>query len=128
MPIRSRSRLVSRRDLANEWLVVLDGSLPAARRLPRGCSKRAAREAARRCAGGDDGVLAAFDRDGVRAAWGPPARRPGALVWRHVATARGCSGHSAALADADHRRPRPAPDADRVASRRHRWRRASRSP
>ncbi len=93
--------LISRRDLANEWLVVPStGALPS-RRLAARLLERAAREAARRCAGGDDGVLAVFERDGVRAAWDRLLADRESLVWRHVATARGLlSGHAGPFADA----------------------------
>ncbi|MCB9594687.1 MAG: protein kinase [Sandaracinaceae bacterium] len=107
MPIGSGVRadalalaLISRRDLAIEWLVAPStGSLPQ-RRLAARLLERAAREAARRCAQGDDGVLGVFERDGVAAAWARLLGDREPLVWRHVATARGLlSGHAAHLAD-----------------------------
>ncbi|MBX3271109.1 MAG: protein kinase [Sandaracinaceae bacterium] len=92
--------LTSRRDLAQEWLVAPStGSLPQ-RRLAARLLERAAREAARRADGGDDGILAVFERDGVAAAWARLLDDREPLVWRHVAAARGLlSGHSAKLAD-----------------------------
>jgi hypothetical protein len=81
--------LVSRADLAEEWLVVPStGSLPS-RRLSARLLERAARECARRASAGDDGCVAVFDRPSVRAAWDRLLRDREPLVWRHVATARG---------------------------------------
>jgi hypothetical protein len=92
--------LISRRDLAQEWLVVPStGSLPS-RRLAARLLERAAREAARRCSQGDDSVLAVFERDGVSTAWDRLLNDRESLVWRHVATARGLlSEHATHLAD-----------------------------
>lgn len=81
--------LISRSDLAEEWLVTpSSGSLPS-RRLSARLLERAARECARRAADGDDSVVAVFDRPSVRAAWDRLLRDREPLVWRHVATARG---------------------------------------
>ncbi len=96
LPIGSGARadalalaLVSRRELAEEWLIApASGSLPS-RRLAARLLERAAREAARRCAQGDDGVLAVFERSSVKAAWERLLGDRESLVWRHVATARG---------------------------------------
>ncbi len=92
--------LISRRDLALEWLgAPSTGSLPQ-RRLAARLLERAAREAARRCAGGDDGVLAVFERETVAGPWARLLGDREPLVWRHVATARGLlSGHAGSLAD-----------------------------
>lgn len=81
--------LVSRRELAAEWLVAPStGSLPS-RRLAARLLERASREAARRCAHGDDSVLAVFERGSVKKAWERLLGDREPLVWRHVATARG---------------------------------------
>ncbi len=96
LPIGSGTRadalalaLVSRQELAEEWLVQPStGSLPS-RRLAARLLERAAREAARRCDHGDDSVLAVFERDGVKRAWERLLGDREPLVWRHVATARG---------------------------------------
>jgi hypothetical protein len=106
LPIGSGARadalalaLVSRNELAQEWLIVPStGSLPS-RRLAARLLERAAREAARRCAL-DDSVLAVFDRPNVALAWQRLLRDREPLVWRHVAAARGLlSEHSARFAD-----------------------------
>jgi hypothetical protein len=81
--------LVSRSELAQEWLVSPStGSLPS-RRLAARLLERAAREAARRCAMGDDAVLTVFERVGVKSAWARLLGDREPLVWRHVAAARG---------------------------------------
>ncbi|HJL14683.1 MAG TPA: protein kinase [Sandaracinaceae bacterium LLY-WYZ-13_1] len=107
LPIGSGTRadalalaLISRHDLAQEWLIgPATGSLPS-RRLAARLLERAAREAARRCAQGDDSVLAVFSRDAVHAAWERLLGDRESLVWRHVATARGLlSEHAVHLAD-----------------------------
>jgi hypothetical protein len=81
--------LVSRRELAQEWLVApASGSLPS-RRLAARLLERAARETARRCAMGDDAVLTVFERGSVKKAWARLLGDREPLVWRHVAAARG---------------------------------------
>ena len=81
--------LISRRELANEWLEQPStGSLPA-RRLAARLLERAAREAARRYAQGDDGGLRVFDLRPIRHAWDRLLADRESLVWRHVANARG---------------------------------------
>lgn len=81
--------LISRRDLAEEWLVTpSSGSLPS-RRLSARLLERAARECARRVASGDESALQIFERHSVRASWDRLLRDREPLVWRHVATARG---------------------------------------
>ena len=92
--------LISRRELAQEWLIgPATGSLPS-RRLAARLLERAAREAARRCSLGDDSVLAVFERDGVATAWGRLLGDREPLVWRHVAAARGLlSEHAVHFAD-----------------------------
>jgi hypothetical protein len=107
LPIGSGTRadalalaLVSQRDLAQEWLVIPStGSLPS-RRLAARLLERAAREAARRCAAGDDAVLSVFERTGVVESWARLLADREPLVWRHVATARGLlSVHVPSLAE-----------------------------
>jgi eukaryotic-like serine/threonine-protein kinase len=81
--------LVSRRDLAREWIALPStGSLPS-RRLAARLLERAAREASRRAAYGDDHSLRAFKADAVAAAWDRLLGDRESLVWRHVAVARG---------------------------------------
>ena len=92
--------LISRRELAHEWLIgPSTGSLPS-RRLAARLIERAAREAARRCRSGDDSVLSVFERPSVQGAWTRLLEDREPLVWRHVATARGLlSADAAYLAD-----------------------------
>jgi len=81
--------LVARRELAREWIgVPSTGSLPS-RRLAARLIERAAREAARRAAHGDDHSLRVFKADTVAAAWERLLADRESLVWRHVAVARG---------------------------------------
>jgi hypothetical protein len=81
--------VVSRRDLAREWISVAStGSLPS-RRLAARLLERAAREVARRAAYGDDHGLRAFKSDAVATAWRRLLSDRESLVWRHVAVARG---------------------------------------
>ncbi|MCS6799630.1 MAG: serine/threonine protein kinase [Myxococcota bacterium] len=81
--------LISRRDVEREWLSApATGSLPS-RRLAARLLERAAREAARRAAQGDDSGLRVFALDTVRAAWRQLLADREPLVWRHVAAARG---------------------------------------
>ena len=81
--------LASRRDLAREWIAVPStGSLPA-RRLAARLLERAAREAARRAAYGDDHNVRIFHSDTVAPAWERLLGDRESLVWRHVAVARG---------------------------------------
>ncbi|HEX3344811.1 MAG TPA: serine/threonine protein kinase, partial [Polyangiaceae bacterium] len=81
--------IASRRDLAREWIAVPStGSLPS-RRLAARLIERAAREAARRAAYGDDHSLRVFQSDAVAPAWARLFADRESLVWRHVAVARG---------------------------------------
>lgn len=81
--------LISRRELSREWLQVpATGSLPS-RRLAARLLERAAREAARRAAEGDDTGIGVFCTPPVREAWERLLADREALVWRHVASARG---------------------------------------
>lgn len=81
--------LISRQDLCREWLRgPATGSLPS-RRLAARLLERAAREAARRAAQGDDTGIRVFCTDGVREAWDRLLSDRERLVWRHVASARG---------------------------------------
>lgn len=81
--------LVSRRDLAYEWLSLPStGSLPS-RRLAARLIERAAREAARRAAHGDDSGVRALGTPAVETAWARMLADRESLVWRHAAAARG---------------------------------------
>ncbi len=81
--------LASRRDLAREWIAVPStGSLPS-RRLAARLLERAAREASRRAAQGDEHSLRFFKGDVVTPAWDRLLADRESLVWRHVAVARG---------------------------------------
>jgi hypothetical protein len=81
--------IASRRDLAREWIAIPStGSLPS-RRLAARLIERAAREAARRAAYGDDHSLRVFQSDAVAPAWARLFADRESLVWRHVAVARG---------------------------------------
>ena len=81
--------IASRRDLARDWIAVpATGALPS-RRLAARLLERAAREAARRAAQGDEHALRAFRVDAVAQAWSKLLADRESLVWRHVATARG---------------------------------------
>lgn len=81
--------LASRRELAREWIAQPStGSLPS-RRLAARLLERAAREAARRAALGDDHSLRVFNGDAVAPAWERLLADRESLVWRHVAVARG---------------------------------------
>jgi hypothetical protein len=81
--------IASRRDLAREWIAAPStGSLPS-RRLAARLLERAACEAARRAAYGDDHSLRVFKSDAVAPAWERLLADRESLVWRHVAIARG---------------------------------------
>ena len=81
--------LASRRDLAREWIAVPStGSLPS-RRLAARLIERAAHEAARKAAYGDDHSLRVFQSEAIASAWGRLLADRESLVWRHVAVARG---------------------------------------
>ena len=81
--------LISRKELSREWLrEPATGSLPS-RRLAARLLERAAREAARRAAEGDDTGIRVFCTDAVREAWERLLADRETLVWRHVASARG---------------------------------------
>ncbi len=81
--------LISRQDLAREWLgTPATGALPS-RRLAARLLERAAREAARRASDGDDSGLRVFCTRAVRDAWDRLLADRETLVWRHVASARG---------------------------------------
>jgi hypothetical protein len=99
--------LISRREVEREWLTLPStGSLPA-RRLAARLLERAAREAARRAAQGDDSGLRVFETPGVEGAWQRLLADREPLVWRHVAVARGLLSeaverHRAAIDDGLH--------------------------
>ncbi len=96
LPIGSGARvdalalaLISQPDHARVWVEEPSmGSLPS-RRLAARLLERAAREAARRFATGDDVGLRALETASVQAAWQRLLKDRESLVWRHVATARG---------------------------------------
>ena len=81
--------LVSRRELAREWVGVPSTTSLPSRRLAAKLIERAAREAARRAQLGDTHALRAFDSDTVRDAWKRLLADRESLVWRYVAVARG---------------------------------------
>jgi hypothetical protein len=81
--------LVSRRDTVREWLLLpAQGALPS-RRLAARLLERAAREAARRAAQGDDAAARIFETEQIAGAWTRLLSDREPLVWKHVATARG---------------------------------------
>lgn len=81
--------LISRQELSRDWLrKPATGSLPS-RRLAARLLERAAREAVRRAAEGDDTGIRVFCTQQVREAWDRLLRDRERLVWRHVASARG---------------------------------------
>ncbi len=81
--------LISRKELSRHWLrTPATGSLPS-RRLAARLLERAAREAARRAAEGDDTGIRVFCTEPVREAWDRLLSDRETLVWRHVASARG---------------------------------------
>ncbi len=81
--------LISRQELSHDWLSnPATGSLPS-RRLAARLLERAAREAARRAAEGDDSGIRVFCTRPVREAWDRLLADRETLVWRHVASARG---------------------------------------
>jgi len=81
--------LISRQDLRREWLSdPAMGSLPS-RHLSARLLERAARESVRRATQGDTGSLRAYQEPSVRLAWQLLLSDREALVWRHVAIARG---------------------------------------
>jgi hypothetical protein len=81
--------LISRQDSSRDWLrTPATGSLPS-RRLAARLLERAAREAARRAAEGDDTGVRVFCTEAVREAWDRLLADRETLVWRHVAAARG---------------------------------------
>ncbi|MDH3818623.1 MAG: serine/threonine protein kinase, partial [Myxococcales bacterium] len=81
--------LISRQDSSRDWLLTpATGSLPS-RRLAARLLERAAREAARRAAEGDDTGVRVFCTVAVREAWDRLLADRETLVWRHVASARG---------------------------------------
>jgi len=81
--------LISRQDTSRDWLrSPATGALPS-RRLAARLLERAAREAARRAAEGDDTGIGVFCTRAVREAWDRLLADRETLVWRHVASARG---------------------------------------
>jgi hypothetical protein len=81
--------LISRQDSSRDWLrAPATGSLPS-RRLAARLLERAAREAARRAAEGDDTGVRVFCTEALREAWDRLLADRETLVWRHIASARG---------------------------------------
>lgn len=81
--------IAARRETAREWIdQASTGSLPS-RRLSARLIERAALEAARKAAYGDDHSLRIFRSDAVSGAWRRLLADRESLVWRHVAVARG---------------------------------------
>ncbi|HEY2516287.1 MAG TPA: serine/threonine protein kinase, partial [Polyangiaceae bacterium] len=81
--------LASRRELAREWIAQNSTGSLAARRLSARLLERAAREAAKRAAQGDNHALRFFSADAVKDSWQRLLGDRESLVWRHVAVARG---------------------------------------
>ncbi len=81
--------LISRRELVPDWLGVPSTGSLASRRLAGRLLERAAREAARRAAQGDDAGVRVFEGEQVTIAWSRLLSDREPLVWRHVAVARG---------------------------------------
>jgi hypothetical protein len=81
--------IASRRDLAREWIAAASTGSLTSRRLAARLLERAAREAARKAAYGDDHSLRVFRADAVAPAWERLLADRESLVWRHVAVARG---------------------------------------
>ncbi|MBX3185418.1 MAG: serine/threonine protein kinase [Labilithrix sp.] len=81
--------LISRRELAREWIATPSTRSLPARRLAAKILERAAREAARRAQMGDTHSLRVFVGDTVRVAYNRLLADRESLVWRYVAVARG---------------------------------------
>jgi hypothetical protein len=81
--------LISRQDLAKEWLTEPSTESLPSRRLAARLLERAAREAARRAAVGDDSGIRVFCTRDIRDPWDRLLADRESLVWRHVASARG---------------------------------------
>jgi hypothetical protein len=81
--------LVSRRELAREWVALPSTRSLPSRRLAAKIHERAAREAARRAQLGDSHALRVFVGDTVRTAYNRLLSDRESLVWRYVAVARG---------------------------------------
>lgn len=81
--------LVSRRELAKEWVALPSMRSMPSRRFAAKILERAAREAARRAQTGDQSGLRAFGSDTVRGAFNRLLADREPLVWRYVAVARG---------------------------------------
>jgi hypothetical protein len=81
--------IASRRDLAREWIAQGSTGSLSSRRLAARLIERAAREAARKAAYGDDHSLRVFKSDAVAPAWERLLADRESLVWRHLAVARG---------------------------------------
>ena len=81
--------LAARRELAREWLVVPSTRSLPSRRLAARLFERAAREASRRAAQGEQHGTRPFAQDALVAAFARLLSDRESLVWRHIAVARG---------------------------------------
>jgi hypothetical protein len=81
--------IASRRDLARDWIAAASTGSLASRRVAARLLERAATEASRRAAYGNDHALRTFSSDFVAPAWRRLLADRESLVWRHVAVARG---------------------------------------
>jgi hypothetical protein len=81
--------MVSRRDLARDWIAAASTGSLASRRIAARLLERAATEASRRAAYGSDHALRTFSSDFVAPAWRRLLADRESLVWRHVAVGRG---------------------------------------
>jgi hypothetical protein len=81
--------ILSRRELARDWIVASSTGSLSSRRLAARLVERAAREAAARAAQGDDNALRVFRSELVAGSIGRLLSDRESLVWRHVAVARG---------------------------------------
>jgi len=85
--------LISRRELARDWIANASTKSLPARRLAAKILERAAREATKRAQMGDPHALRAFVGESVRGAYNRLLADRESLVWRYVAVARGlCAG------------------------------------
>jgi hypothetical protein len=85
--------LVARPGLVDEWLIHPSTGSLTARRLAGRLLERAAREAVRLAALGDDAGIAALDEPAVKAARARLIQDRESLAWRHVASAHGLLAH-----------------------------------
>ncbi len=81
--------LAAKRELGREWLVVPSTRSLPSRRLAARLFERAAREAARRAAQGEQHGTRPFAQEALMTAWERLLSDRESLVWRHIAVARG---------------------------------------